>query len=177
MTPRDIVLEQIYHRETKIIPYQLSFDYSGDIAERLDIYYGGAQWRDKIQKFFAGQSIISTMKRSPTERGAGYSRDLYGSLWRDDLVPFHLESPALPTPSFDNYQWPAPELFFMSAEEISKARQLCQARKGQVFQFVQIPWGLFETSWGIRGFENILMDIEGDIKKRIVGSHVLYCAA
>jgi len=156
MKPRDVILAQIDHRETKPVPYTLSFE--GDVADRLDTFYGSDPWRDRLQTFIKGTGIVDTMKREPTPR-EGYHRDLYGSIWRLDRRPFHLESPGVPEPSFEGYRWPEPEAFFADEERVAEARRFCDEAKGQFFLTAGLGWGLFETSWGIRGFENALADV------------------
>lgn len=159
MKPRDIVLEQIHHRETPTVPYRLGIE--DEVGDRLDAHYGGKEWRDRIQTFIIGTSVVNNMKKLPTEK-EGYSRDLYGALWREDRRPFHLEKPALDVPSFDGYQWPKPEEFFADDEGLAKARQFCEEHKDEHFLTASLSWGLFESSWGIRGFENALMDVAAE---------------
>jgi uroporphyrinogen decarboxylase len=156
MTPRDMVLSQVHHCETRPVPYTLSFE--GDVADRLDAHYGGKQWRDRLQTFIEGAGVVDTMKKDPTDR-EGYQRDPYGSTWRLDRRPFHLESPALAAPSFDGYRWPAPEAFYADKGRVAEAKRFCEEAKRRSFVTAWVGWGLFETSWGIRGFENALMDV------------------
>jgi len=88
MTPREIVLDQISHRETDIIPYSLGFE--GDVTDRLDAHYGGDQWRDRLRTFIKGTSVVNTMKKDPTDR-EGYWVDA----WTGDPSTWSL----LPWPS------------------------------------------------------------------------------
>jgi uroporphyrinogen decarboxylase len=97
------------------------------------------------------------MKKVPTDV-PGFDRDVFGSLWRMDRLPFHLEKPALAEPTFEGYKWPKPEEFFVDAEGVARNRKYCDENKGKYFIVAGLGWGLFETSWGIRGFENVLMD-------------------
>ena len=159
MTPREITLAQIHHRETPQIPYTLGFE--GDVVERLDAYYGGQQWRERLQPFIKGTGVVDTMKKEPTDR-PGYHRDPYGSLWRMDRRPFHLDAPALAASTLDNYRWPAPEAFYATPERIAEAKRFCETARERSFVTAGLGWGLFETSWGIRGFENVLMDVAAE---------------
>lgn len=159
MRPRDIVLEQIHHRGMKPVPYTLGFD--DEVADRLDARYGGKEWRDRLQPFIKSTGVVDTMKKEPTER-EGYTRDPYHSLWRENQRPFHLEEPGLAMPSFDNYQWPKAEKFFTDDQGVAQARQFCKEQKDEYFLTARLVWGLFETSWGIRGFENVLMDVAAE---------------
>jgi uroporphyrinogen decarboxylase len=154
--PRDTILGQISHRETDPVPYTISFE--GNTEEQLNAHYGGTEWRDRLQTFIVAAGVVDNQKKEPSER-KGIYRDHYGSLWREDRRPFHMEAPALPEPYFDGYRWPEPEEFFLDEERVSEARQLCADNKDQCFLTAALGWGLFETSWGIRGFENVLMDV------------------
>lgn len=156
MKPRDFVLEQIHHRETSPVPYSLRFE--GDVAERLDVHYGGKAWRDRFNTFIDGAQLVDAERKTPTDR-AGYHRDPYGSIWREDRRPSHLEEPALAAPSLEGYRWPRTEEFFADDQRVADARQLCRDRRGESFLLSTIGWGLFESSWGIRGFQNALMDV------------------
>jgi uroporphyrinogen decarboxylase len=155
MTPREIVLEQIHHRETKVVPY--SIDFEEDVAKRLDAHYGNPDWRNRLEKFIVGTGVVDTTRKKPIDR-EGYARDPYGSIWRLDRRPFHLETPGLTQPSFDGYRWPKPEEFFLDEKGVADARRTFEENRKQSFTMAGLGWGLFETSWGIRGFENVLVD-------------------
>jgi uroporphyrinogen decarboxylase len=155
MTPRQIVLEQIHHRETAEVPYTCPVD--EEVAGRLDTYYGTRQWRDRLKPYIESVTVVDTMKKVPTDR-TGVHRDLFGTLWRLDQRPFHLESPGLQHPSFDTYDWPDPAAFYLDKAEREEVRRFCQDHS-DLFLTAGLGWGLFETSWGLRGFENVLIDV------------------
>ncbi len=156
MKPRDIVLEQIEHHETAVVPYTLGFE--GDVAERLDAHYGGPHWRERLETFIMGTGAVEPMKKDPTDQ-EGIHRDPFGSLWRMDRRPFHLETPALAAPSFEGYRWPLPEAFFVDEAQIADAVRFCEEHRDEHYLTAWLGWGLFETSWGMRGFQNALMDV------------------
>ena len=154
MVPRDAVLEQIQHRETRPVPYTLGFE--GDIAERLDAYYGGAEWRARLTPYIATVGGIDTVQQQRVDEA--HVRDAFGGLWRDDRRPWHLVEPALNTPSFEGYAWPAAEQLMGDIQaRVADARRACVA-KADSLQIISIGWGLFEHSWRIRGFEEALTD-------------------
>ena len=152
MIPKERVIAQLKHRETECIPYA-HLDFEGDVAERLDGHYGGAAWRERICNHIRHVPGL----RDGMPYGQGNSvRDPFGSVWRMDLRPFHLEEPGLKEPSFAGYHFPEVEDFlFQGWREAS----LAEIEKQQdCFLVVGFGFGLFERTWAIRGFENVLMD-------------------
>ena len=152
MKPRDIVLESLHHRQPPAIPYTLGFE--GDVAERLDAHYGGPHWRDRIVPYLVGVCAVDTDKKETID--AAHNRDPYGGIWRVDRLPWHLEKPPLAQPSFEGYTFPKPEDFYRPDWK-AQARQTI-ADHPDAFFVGSLGWGLFERSWNLRGFENILMD-------------------
>jgi uroporphyrinogen decarboxylase len=154
MIPREAVLAQIDHRETYPVPYTLGFE--GDVAERLDAYYGGPAWRARLVPYMATVGGIDTLQQQRVDEA--HVRDAFGALWRDDRRPWHLVEPALQAPSFEGYDWPTAARFLGDIEaRLADAQRACQA-KADSFQIISIGWGLFEHSWRIRGFEEALSD-------------------
>ncbi len=152
MTPREIVLEQIRHHATKPVPYTIGFE--GDVAERLTRHYGGDSWRERIVAYIV--SCCSVERRKQTPMGQGKERDLFGSIWRTDRRPFHLEQPGLQRPSFDGYYFPEAEDFVdpnMKQGAMGKLKEHATR-----FTTIGVGWGLWENYWAIRGFDNALMD-------------------
>jgi uroporphyrinogen decarboxylase len=152
MTPRQTVLRQIAHRETPEVPYTLAFE--KDVGLRLDAYYGGPAWRQRLKPYIVTVSAVDTDPKTPMD--ATHARDGYGGVWRTDKRPWHLERPPLSGPSLDGYDFPRPESFFRP-EWKEKARLTC-ATQSDSFLVGALGWGLFERSWNLRGFEDILMD-------------------
>ena len=152
MTPREIVLEQIHHRPTSPVPYTLGFE--GDVAERITRHYGSDAWRERLVSYIVGCAGIDRRKQEPIDEGR--TRDLFGSIWRTDRRPFHLEEPGLPSPSFDGYDFPAAGDFVEPDIEQNAAKRL--AEQSDSFTTIGVGWGLWESYWGIRGFDNALMD-------------------
>jgi len=152
MTPRDIVMEQINHRETKPVPFTLGFE--GDVAMRLDQYYGGTEWRKKLTPYMIHVATLYTMTRSRVDDA--HEIDPYGVIWRTDRRPWYLEKAPLEKASLDGYKFPTAESFF-NPELKEQSRKICENNKDK-FLVGGLGWGLFEISWSLRGFENILMD-------------------
>ena len=152
MTPREIVLEQINHRPTNPVPYTLGFE--GDVVERLTWHYGTESWRDKLIPYIVNCCGIDRRKQTAIDDRR--TRDLFGSVWRIDKRPFHLETPGLASPSLDGYRFPTAS-DFADADLVQSARVRLE-KQADSFTTIGVGWGLWETYWGIRGFENALMD-------------------
>jgi uroporphyrinogen decarboxylase len=153
MTPREIVLEQIRHHETHPVPYTLSFE-DENTAQALDQHYGGPQWRERITPYMVTCCNLDRRYNEPIDDG--YTRDLFGSIWRTDRRPFHLETPGLPEPTLAGYEFPSWDAFVSDGFQEAG----CEAVRAHPdnFTIVSVGWGLWESSWGIRGFDNAMMD-------------------
>jgi len=152
MTQREIVLAQINHEETPVVPYSLLTEES--VAAQLDAHYGNKDWRKTAERYMTFVSAADTDPKQPINDK--YARDGYGGVWRQDMRPWHLEIPPLSTPSFEGYTFPKPEVFYRP-EWKEKAFETCR-EYANTFRIGNLGWGLFERSWNLRGFENILMD-------------------
>ncbi len=152
MTPREIILEQIQHHDTHPVPYTLGFE--GDVAERITQHYGSDSWREKLVAYIVGCCGIDRRRQGPIAEGR--TRDLYGSVWRTDRRPLHLEEPGLPSPSFDGYDFPEARAFVDPEIKQNALAKLDELRES--FTTISAGWGLWESCWGIRGFSNALMD-------------------
>jgi len=153
MNPRDIILESLHHRQPPVVPYTLSFE--GDVAERLDAHYDSLIWRERVIPFMEHVRAVDTDYKEQID--AARFRDAYGGIWRHDRRPWHLEQPPLAAPSFDGYTFPAAETFFRPAWlETGQYRSAVFRHR---FILAHLGWGLFERSWDLRGFENLLTDV------------------
>jgi uroporphyrinogen decarboxylase len=175
--PRDIVLEQIHHRETAPIPFTLGFE--GDVAERMDAHYGGSAWREEMPAYIVGVSAVDAERQ--VKMDDNHYRDAFGTVWRTDGRPVHHERAGLRSPSFDDYDFPAAEMF-IDAELERRAREQCERRKDS-FLVAGFGWGLFERTWTIRGFQEVLMDVVAEpdfyeaLVDRITELHLAFLAA
>jgi len=152
MKPRDVVLEQIYHRDMTPVPYY--FEFNPGVDNALDTHFGSSNWREQLTPYIVDERAVDTTKPEPISDIR--VRDVFGGLWRNDLIPLHQEEPAMKEPSFDDYVFPTPDRFLGDGQK-EKARMTLEKHPDS-FRVVRINWGLFEQSWRIRGFENALMD-------------------
>ena len=155
MTPRELVAAQIDHQETDPIPYSLAID--GSIEEQLDEHYGSKDWRERIVTYINGIGHQDNTIKKPLKEG--YEQDVFGTVWRIDRLPFHLETPGMPEPTFEGYEFPSLDLFLAQTDQRKADAMKVLADKPDYYTTISMGWGLFEQMWGIRGFENALMDV------------------
>ncbi len=151
MTPRDLVLEQIRHRQTDPVPYTLAFE--GDVGSRLDAHYGSRAWREKIVPYIAHCGGVT--RDTNVTLDAAHFRDAFGSVWRVDGGAPAVVAPALKAPTFEGYAFPPASAFRDAAAKAGARQRVAEAAK-RSFTLVGslCLWG----SWYLRGFENTLMD-------------------
>jgi len=152
MKPRDFVLEQLRHHETQPVPFTLPFE--DEVGLRLDEYYGGPAWRQRLTPYLVAFTGVDNVSWEPIDDT--WSRDVYGGLWRMDRRPFHLEQWPLAEPTLAGFAYPDMSRL-LRPEVKEKARQTC-AEHPDSFLVAHIGWGIWETCWHLRGFANALMD-------------------
>ncbi|MCY3022220.1 MAG: hypothetical protein NTW87_24680 [Planctomycetota bacterium] len=151
MTHKDYVLAAINHEQTDRVPYSLGFDDNTD--KELDTYCGSTEWRKKLQRFLC--HVGSVDANAEQQIDAAHRRDIFGTVWRVDRRPWHLEKPAMAQPRMDAITWPTADQFPKTV--VDNVAQLTGPNAEQ-FSIMDNGWGLFEHSWRLRGFENTLMD-------------------
>lgn len=155
MNPRETVFAAIRREEVHPIPVTLAME--DEVADRLDAHYGTDAWRSRRPRYMVGVSGFDTDIKFPAENPA-LRIDPYGSVWRVDRRPWHLERPALADPTLDGAAFPALERFLVPGAEAA-AVAAAEAARGASFVYANVGWGLFERSWTMRGFENALVDM------------------
>ncbi|MCK5852029.1 hypothetical protein KAH27_03280 [bacterium] len=174
MTPKEIILNQINHKETTPVPF--TFAIEEEAAESLNEYYGGTQWRKKIPPYIVNVWAVDTDPKEQIDKN--HYRDVYGGEWRTGKAPFHLEKPAISESSLNNYTFPKLEKFVIQGLE-EDSLKTCSENQDS-FLIGNIGWGLFEKSWTLRGFENALMDsiaepdFYGEMLDELVNLYLLF---
>jgi uroporphyrinogen decarboxylase len=156
MIPRECVLDAIQHRQPAVVPYTLGFE--DGVDEELDAYYGSSAWRDRLVHYMIDVAAVDEDMKVPVDEIRW--RDGYGAIWRHDRRPWHIEKPPLDRPSFDGYTFPSPEVFYRPQWKEQARRTIADHR--DAFIVGGLGWGLFERSWTLRGFENLLVDVVND---------------
>ena len=104
------VIQAIKHKQTQFCPYTFLWDPRSDIAERLDAHYGSPDWRSRYKNYITTCGVIED-GRKVQEEGPPLRTDHFGSVWRADRRPIHLERPVLQKPSLKGYTFPDIEVF------------------------------------------------------------------
>ena len=147
MNHRDYVVAALRHEETDRVPYTLGFE--GGTDKELDAYYGCADWRARVQECMVSLGGVDTVGERPLDDTHGI--DAFGSIWRRDKLPWHLEKPAMAEPSFSGVRWPTVDDFpAYCAPNVNELTGPGAER----FSLLHSGWGLFEHSRRLRGFEN-----------------------
>jgi len=150
MTPREIVQEQINHRETAEIPYTLTME--ADVRKRLDEYFGNTEWYEKFGRYLVRCGKITKIR----EAGAvPRIEDAFGTAWCTDRLPPSVVEPGLKAPSFEGYDFPTIDRL-LDQEAKAKAKELV-AKAPDTYTVVPTGMCLWQ-SWYLRGFEATMMD-------------------
>ncbi len=153
MKLKDIIFYQIQHKETDVVPYTLRFDRSSE--KLIDEFYGGTDWRQLIIPYI--KKVWAVDNQYKTAIDAAHTKDIYGSIWRDDGKAAHLVKPVMDDCDFNKLKLPPMEEFLKNNEYENAKNEI--EKFDSSFRIVHIPWGLFERSWALRGFEDALMDM------------------
>ena len=156
MTQKERVISQIKHEFTDPVPIaRLAFD--GDVAERLDSYYGNSKWRSLVSEtdHILGVSAINRDGVQVTDTSGMYT-DVFGSKWRNDMRTLHLEEPVLKEPSLKTFAFPQASDFLIEnwKDDILK---IIEANP-EKFIIVGLGYGMFVRSWTLRGYQGALAD-------------------
>ena len=156
MTCREIIKKRLNHEGTDITPYSAAFE--PELYRKLTEYYKDENWEQKkLKQYMAGYLAADTVLMR--EIDDVYSVDGYGSLWRMDRKPWHLEKPSLPEPDLRGFDFPSAGKFVAGILE-NKPKAIEQYNADtEHYRIINMGWGIFEHSWRMRGFENALADM------------------
>ena len=156
MDRKAAVRAAIRHEETPCLPYVFAWDKDSDIAARLDALYGSAEWRQRFRNYIVTAGKLED-GRHVFQDGPPLRKNHYGSLWRMNTRPIHLEEPALKRPSLKGYTFPDLETLFPPQWE--KDVRAAIAANTDCFTVLAPGFGIFERTWDMRGYVQILMDL------------------
>lgn len=138
-------------QELKKVPYWLfGLSHSEEgMAKRLDDFFGNRDWRNSMNEAIEG-GHIGFIKES---LGNGTAIDTFGVLLEEGNIDHVLRYP-MPDPSFNGFEWPDPE----DVIDWEAYRKYAEMMNGRI-RLCGFAMGLFERSWFLRGFENIMLDM------------------
>jgi uroporphyrinogen decarboxylase len=149
MTPRERVLRTLAHEQTDIVPYTIEI--TQPVDEALVAHYGSPAYRERIVQHYAVLSPGFTGVAETLPDGT--FRDVFGGRWEAKNILHQLEY-GLKEPSLEALLWPD-----VSKEEYYQPLREAAAKMPGRFTIAAFAFGLFERSWGMRGMNNILMDM------------------
>lgn len=138
-------------QELNPVPYWLfGLSHSeGGMAHQIDQYCGNRDWRKGLNEALEGVHI-GFIRES---LGDGTAIDTFGVVLEEGNIAHVLQHP-ITKPSLDGFEWPNPESVIDWGawkeyfDQFDDRLRLCG-----------FSMGLFERSWFLRGFENIMMDM------------------
>lgn len=158
MTKREIIIAQLNHQETAKVPYHLpivGINRESQFAI-LDNHFGSREaWHSQVKNYL---QFVGGVDRRPIVETLpdGRTRDCYGSVWSNENI-FHIDEPGLKEASLRNYQLPRFEAFALDDATLQSTREQIEDHH-ESFKLFNVGWGLWENYWGIRGYDNALMD-------------------
>ena len=159
MNRNERVHAQIRHQQTDYCPYG-GLDFDADVQRRITERLGGEQWRAMVKSH---DHIHNINHRTDVflddwaiAKIGNEHVDIFGTCWRVDREVYHMLRPALPEPTLEGYRFPGVPQFLPPGWE--RAAQAEIEREGDRFLIICLN-GIFEPSWGLRGFESLLEDM------------------
>lgn len=159
MTAREIVQKRLAHEATPVTPYDVQFE--PELYRRLCEHYGDEDWqRKKLRPFTCTHLSVDTVGMRMLDDV--WAKDAYGAVWRMDRKPWSLTTPPLDGPSLEGYTFPTAESFVEPILRDKPAAIAAYEADGERYRIISMGWGIFEHSWRLRGFANVLMDMVTD---------------
>jgi uroporphyrinogen decarboxylase len=158
MNPKQRVYAQIQHQETSPVPYTLTFETPG-LENKLDEYLGGRAWREVLDNHILEAPMPHPLLGIPGDHADQKADqvDLFGAKWDLHERPAHLVEPPLEEPCLHGYQFPPVETCFTPGWE-TQVMEFIVNHPGH-FVISSLGFGIFERTWVLRGFENMLADV------------------
>jgi uroporphyrinogen decarboxylase len=153
IVPRDRVIAALAYEETDIVPYDVVIE--PEVEDRLNDHYGGNDWEKLIRKHIVSVSYPVWAKMDITDDMK--VKDEFGSTWDFSASPFHLVDFPFKEPTLEDYDFEGVKQTILDALDMGSA-EIILRDSADKFVVGQMHFGLFERSWQLRGFENVLMD-------------------
>jgi uroporphyrinogen decarboxylase len=153
ITPKERVRAALNFEETDIVPYDIIME--PEVEDRLNEHYGGRDWENRIEKHMLFVSF--PVMAQPEMIDEKHVKDEYGCVWDLSARPLHLVSFPLQEPSLEGYDFDAVQKVVLNSLDNASANLIIESEP-DAFVLGQLNFGLFERSWTLRGFENVLVD-------------------
>lgn len=146
------------------------------IEDKLNAFYRSTDWRRRYRNYIARAPSMPD-GRDVWKPGPDFRTDFFGTVWRMDLKPVLVETPALPEPSLSQFKFP--EVARFATEEWKADVESYVEQNEDQFVVAYTGFGLFERSWMLRGFQNALSDsalepvFYGKLLEAIAEEHML----
>jgi uroporphyrinogen decarboxylase len=138
--------------QPEVCPYYIWVD--EELVAPLSRHFGEDQFLGEGTRTFAGSyTAMVEIKALPVEDHGDWFVDEYGVHYRRGST-LHVEQPALLEPTLAGYEFPD----LTSDEHFEHLDAWIEENSGR-FRIVQLGMLFFERTWGMRGMENILMDL------------------
>jgi uroporphyrinogen decarboxylase len=150
MTKREVIYEVLNGKRPPYVPW--SFSFTKEAREKLVKHYEN----DDLQGLLHNHLLtLGNPIGFFEDLGDDRFRDVFGVVWDRSIDKDigNVESPVLPEPTLDGYQFPdplSPRFFDDIPTKIEKYPDC--------FRVFSIGFSLYERTWTLRGMENLMMD-------------------
>jgi uroporphyrinogen decarboxylase len=150
MTKREVIYDVLNGKRPPYVPW--SFSFTKEAREKLVKYYGNDDLQGVMHNHLLG---LGNPIGFFEDLGDDHFRDVFGVVWDRSIDKDigNVESPVLPEPTLDGYQFPdplSPRFFDDIPTKIEKYPDC--------FRVFSIGFSLYERTWTLRGMENLMMD-------------------
>jgi uroporphyrinogen decarboxylase len=150
MTKREVIYDVLNGKRPPYVPW--SFSFTKEAREKLVKYYGNDDLQGVMHNHLLG---LGNPIGFFEDLGDDRFRDVFGVVWDRSIDKDigNVESPVLPEPTLDGYQFPdplSPRFFDDIPTKIEKYPDC--------FRVFSIGFSLYERAWTLRGMENLMMD-------------------
>ena len=153
LTRKERVIAALNYEETDIVPTNIYIE--ADVQDRLNAHYGGTGWKKMVRNHLGFAAYPYWARLDTTDDGL--TRDEYGSVWDFSRQPFHLTDFPLKEASVGDYDFETVTQVVLDSLD-KRAAEMIISEKSDRFVLGLFYFGLFERSWMLRGFENVLVD-------------------
>lgn len=167
MILKERVVRAFRFEEVRPTPYTVWYDEA--IRLKLNEHFGSGEWEQRIRNHVFRVNV--DWRPRDYIRDGEFS-DVHGSIWQEG-DPEHLVRPALSEPSLKGFTIPSylpylavsrksrsPQAYTGRAQlSFAEAPEVLQQYGEEAYTVVDYGYGLFETCWMIRGYQEFFMDL------------------